>query len=453
MELTKLRACARVGRGGAVDHLQEAADFLLFRRILFPTAFVVSLSVAMPATIAQTPASPSTEAAWRAELDTINAEIRVTAERQREIEDEIAAVDRDRAELNATLIDTNRHVQELETQTGEAEQRMAGLMAEEGRLRNSLVERRGVLAQVLAVLQRMGRTPPPAIVVQPGDALAAVRSAILLGAVVPELRGEAEALAADLDGLVALRAEQEAERDRLRASALALAEESQRLEFLVAERQRILAEANDTLAAEAARAAGLAAQAGTLEELIAALNNRPEPAAAPEAAGQGPMAMFPPEAGFPVPINDADRIDAAIPFRSARGRLPRPVSGTLVASYGADDGFGGRNEGISVRTRAGARISSPADGWVEFAGSYRSYGNLLIINVGDGYFITISGMERIDVQLGQFVLAGEPIAAMPLATVAAAGQAALGTTDPVLYLEFRRDGQSIDPGPWWADPY
>jgi septal ring factor EnvC (AmiA/AmiB activator) len=395
---------------------------------------------------------PDPNATLRAELEAIAAEIRLTEERQRELATEMAAIDRDRADLNNALIGTNQRVQALEAEIAAAEARLAGLIGDETRLRVSLAERHDVLAQVLAILQRMGRATPPAILVQPGDALAAVRSAILLGGVVPELRAEAEALATDIEDLVALRAEQETERDRLVTNGRNLAEEEQRLALLIAERQQSLNLAADALAAEEARAAELAARAGNLEELIGVVA-----AAAP--AERGPeMAYADPgrpagEAGPPVILGEADRIMPARPFSTIRGRLPRPATGELVTAFGADDGFGGRTQGIAVATRPSARISSPADGWVEFAAPYRSYGNILIIDVGGGYRILLSGMERIDVQVGQFVLAGEPVAAMAATQIAAGDAAILGTEGPVLYVEFRRDGAAIDPGPWWAEPY
>ncbi|MCC6736779.1 MAG: peptidoglycan DD-metalloendopeptidase family protein [Bauldia sp.] len=416
----------------------------LLRSALAATLLASALGI--PAR-AQAPAETPGEAQWRAELQAITAEIAVTAERQRELAAEIAALDQDRAGIADALVETNRRVQDLETRIDEAEQRMAVLLADEDRLRQSLAARRDVLAEVLAVLQRMGRAPPPAIVVQPGDALAAVRSAILLGAVVPELRGEAEALVADIERLVALRAEQAAERDRLVAAATDLADEGERLGLLVAERQRSLNQTGETLAAEQARAGTLAAQAQTLGELIAAVAAANRPAAGTE------LAFAPIEPGPPVILDPADRIEPSVAFQTLRGRLPRTASGELVTAFGAEDGFGGIAQGMTIATRAGARVAAPADGWIEFAGPYRSYGNLLIINAGDGYLILLSGMERIDVQYGQFVLAGEPVAAMNAVQVAGAAGAAMGAARPLLYVEFSKDGESIDPGPWWADPY
>lgn len=408
-------------------------------------AVLLCLALASGAAVAQD--SGGQQADWQADLNAVLQQIEVTQERRDELQQEVDNLDQDRAALNQDLIETNQRIQDLEGQLDAIEQRLAELAAEEGGVRAQLGERRDVLAEVLAALQRMGQAPPPAIIIEPEDALAAVRGAILLGAVVPEIRGEAEALLADIEQLVALREEQEAERQRIVDAATALADEQERLQLLIAERQQTLDQTNETLQAEQDRLGTLAAMADTLEDLIANFD-----AGTPAAAN---VAAAPPviEPGPPEFLGDADRIAPALAFRAAQHLLPRPANGELVTAFGADDGLGGRAVGISVATRPGARVSSPADGWIEFAGPYRSYGNLLILNVGDGYRIVMSGMDSIDVQRGQFVLAGEPIGAMRSTRVAAAGDVALGTDRPVLYVEFRKDGESIDPTPWWADPY
>jgi septal ring factor EnvC (AmiA/AmiB activator) len=120
-----------------------------------------------------------------------------------------------------------------------------------------------------------------------------------------------------------------------------------------------------------------------------------------------------------------------------------------VRDYGASDGLGGTEKGISVATRAGAQVTSPCDGWVVYAGPFRSFGQLLILNAGGGYHVLLAGMERISVDLGQFVLTGEPVAVMGGGAPAAA-TAPTGRSKPVLYVEFRKDGTPVDPGPWWA---
>src|SRR5690606_8177076 len=102
----------------------------------------------------------------------------------------------------------------------------------------------------------------------------------------------------------------------------------------------------------------------------------------------------------------------AVPFHLAKARLPLPAQGRRVLAFGDKTQFGGNSKGIVLETRAGAQIVAPCDGWVVYAGEFRSYGQLLIINAGGGYHVLLAGLSHIDVQPGQFVLAAEPIGTM-----------------------------------------
>jgi len=143
-----------------------------------------------------------------------------------------------------------------------------------------------------------------------------------------------------------------------------------------------------------------------------------------------------------------DRLKPALPFEAAKGMLRLPAQGRRVKRFGDADTGGSTLKGISLQTRGEARITAPADGWVVYAGEFRSYGQLLIINAGGGYHVLLAGMSRIDVSLGQFVLAGEPIAVMGNSATPSQGD---DSSRPVLYVEFRKDGRPIDPDPWWAE--
>ncbi len=148
-------------------------------------------------------------------------------------------------------------------------------------------------------------------------------------------------------------------------------------------------------------------------------------------------------------FRDPARLAPKITFADARGVLNLPVSGSITRNYGAPDGLGGQEKGITLTTAPGALVTAPVDGWVAFSGPFRSYRNVLIINVGGGYHVVLIGMDRITVEVGQFVLAGEPLGVMASPT-SKSGQASEGSIKPGLYLEFRKDGVPIDPGPWWA---
>ncbi len=394
----------------------------------------------------------SQRSARQAELDAVTRDITLSAQRRAELTKEIDALDKDRATLNQSLLDAGNQVQKLEAASDRTERRLTTLMSQEDGLRASLGKRRTVLAEVLAALERIGRHPPPAILVQPEDALASVRSAILLGAVVPDLQSAAEKVAGDLRSLVALRQEQERERDRLRADTKALLEGRTRISLLLEQKRAARAASAEALSNEDKRAAALADQATSLRDLIARME-REEPAAATAAAEAEKAAVIAREKTGDRPaksLGKVDRLAPSVAFVDAKGLLPMPVSGRIIRSFGDNDGLGGRAQGISIATRPGGLVSSPTDGWVVYAGPFRSYGQLLILNAGDGYHVLLAGMGRTDVQLGQFVLAGEPVAVMAEQKIASIGAANVGATQPVLYIEFRKDGNSIDPAPWWA---
>jgi septal ring factor EnvC (AmiA/AmiB activator) len=273
---------------------------------------------------------------------------------------------------------------------------------------------------------------------------------MLLGAVVPELRGRAEQLTSDLGELVTLRKTIAAERDRLAVDRDKLKDDQIRLAALVDERQRKQSAIEKDMAAEGTRAIALSKQADSLQGLIAKMEQDLKSAAkaAAVASLQGAPAApnGKPNLGA---LKDPARLSPAVAFASAKGLFAYPVNGTRIRDFGGSDGSGGVEKGISLATRAGAQVTTPCDGWVVYAGPFRSYGQLLILNAGGGYHVLIAGMERISVNIGQFVLTGEPVATMGT-TSQVASILATTASRPVLYVEFRKDGTPIDPGPWWA---
>lgn len=392
------------------------------------------------------------------QLRDLRGDLGATDARRRALEAEVEASRRDRGKLKQSLIDTTRRIETTSAKADETQNRLDTLTGAEDAIRRSLDARRAVLGEVLAALQRMGRAAPPAILVRPDDLLAAVHASILLGALLPDMRAEAEALAGDLRQLSRVRDSIAAERDTLKRDLEALEGERTRLSLLTAARQKAEGETEDALARQKRRAEDLARQASTLEALIArtesedgearrggdAEERRRKQAALEAEAQQARIAAS--------PFKDAARLAPSIPFAEARGKLPPPVSGPVVRAFGVPDGFGATEKGLSIGARPGAPVASPADGWIVFAGPYRSYGQLVIVNAGGGFNIVLAGMERSSVAVGQFVLAGEPVGIMGAGAARAAAAIAIGAAQPILYVEFRKDGSAIDPSPWWAQP-
>ena len=404
------------------------------------------------ASAAQAAATPSPDAIKQheQELEAARAQQKSAAQLQEKLKSDIAAIGQDRSKLNTQLIDIAAGVRSVETRIGDAEARLHALDGSEAQMRNSLASRQSEIVEVLAALQRAGRRTPPALLVRPEDALQSLHTAMLLGSVVPALRGRAEKLVGDLGELVAVRKGIAAERDLLTTDRTKLNDDQTRLASLVDERQRQQNAAEKDMAVEGARALELSRQVGSLQDLIAKLEKDLKSAAKAAATAnlQGAPAAINGKPNLGAFKNPA-RSSPAIAFASAKGLFALPVNGVKIRGFGGSDGVGGVERGISLVTRTGAQVTTPCDGWVVYAGPFRSYGQLLILNAGGGYHVLIAGMERISVNIGQFVLTGEPVATMGT-TSQVASIVAANASQPVLYIEFRKDGTPIDPGPWWA---
>ena len=425
---------------------------------VWPSTCHSQAPAATPATAAPTPSATPTPSAndikQRAqELEAARAKQKDAAALQEKLKAEIAAIGQDRSKLNQELIDIAAKVRGVESRIGDAESRLGELDAREQAIRGSLDSRRSEIVEVLAALQRAGRRAPPALLVSPEDALQSLRTAIMLGAVVPEMRARSVKLVTDLSELVTLRRTIAAERDQLATDRDGLKVDQTRLASLIEERQKQQSAAEQNMQAEAARALELSRKVDDLQSLIAKMEQDLQSAAKAAAAAKEATEKAAAAAASGKPnlaaLKDPGRLSPAIAFASAKGMLALPVNGTRIRDFGGPNGVGGTEKGISLETRPGAQVTTPCDGWVVYAGPFRSYGQLLILNAGGGYHVLIAGMERISVNIGQFVLTGEPIATMGT-TSRIASILATSVSRPVLYVEFRKDGTPIDPGPWWA---
>jgi septal ring factor EnvC (AmiA/AmiB activator) len=374
---------------------------------------------------------------------------RDAVEAEGKLKAEIAAIGQDRNKLNRQLIDVAARVRGVEGRIVETENRLRTLDARETTIRSSLDARRAETTEVLAALQRAGRRAPPALMVRPEDALQSLRTAMLLGAVIPEMRERAERLIGDLGNLVSIRKETAEQKDRLIADRDSLTTDQRRMAALIDERQRNQSDAEKDMEAERRRAAELSKQADNLRDLIAKMEQDLKSAAKAAAAAKLADTVKAPAGKNIAALKDPGRLSPAIAFASAKGLLPMPVNGPRIRGFGSSDGTGGVERGISVAARAGAQVTTPCDGWVVYSGPFRSYGQLLILNAGGGYHVLLAGMERISVNIGQFVLTGEPVGTMGTTSQVASILAA-APSQPVLYIEFRKDNAPIDPGPWWA---
>jgi septal ring factor EnvC (AmiA/AmiB activator) len=317
--------------------------------------------------------------------------------------------------LQGQLLEATRQLQALERDAERQETRLVDLRRREQAARANLVTDREALEDVLAALVRMERQKPPPLAVRPADAVEAVRAASLLGAITPPLQARAQRVAAELDRVRALRAQLLDQNVAFRQAEAALLAQARTIETLARDRAELERRLRADAADEQARVRQLADRAATLRELIERLV-RPDRA--------GPRLPAPP--GLPGR------------FAQAQGAIAQPTAGAIVRRFNAGGPDDARTRGVTFQARRGGAVVAPFDGRIEFAGEFRSYGRVLILNVGGGYHIVLAGLDTVFGVVGQEVLAGEPIGVM----------SAGGQTAPELYMEVRREGRPVDPGPW-----
>lgn len=403
-----------------------------------------------------TPAQTSIEAKraqTAKELQDLTGQISLSSDRVAVLDKEITGLKKDQTTITAALIQSAKTEKKLsEDITGFAD-KLTGLREREDGVKLSLQQRRGALAEVLAALQRMGLNPPPALLVRPDDALASVRSAVLLGAVVPEMREQTEVLIADLKELTRIKTSISEEQVRLTEALSGQAEEKKRLDLLLAEKRKLQTTSEETRQAEQQRAEDLARRASSLRELIASIEKdmREVEKAANDASSREQQKLAASQKRAEEFASNQSRLVAQVNFASLRGRLAMPAAGRLVRRFGDDDGLGGVLQGDTLETGAGATITAPTDAVVLYAGAFRSYGQLLILDAGNGYHVVLAGMTRINVSQNQFVLAGEPVGVMNEQLIASSAPVPMGNGAQMLYIEFRKDTKPVNSAPWWAD--
>jgi septal ring factor EnvC (AmiA/AmiB activator) len=336
-------------------------------------------------------------------------------------------------------------VQAREAMLTTLEAQLQSLAADEAQKQAMIARDHAHETELLAALARLALNPPEVLALGPLAPEDAVRTGILLGSTVPRLQAEAQALSLQLSDLHRLRQAIERKKFAAQQERLALDKDRLRLDGLVRRKATIREQALQGAEDTKQRLDQLSTQATDLHELIQKLD---ADRASSDSGTQAQIAAIPrPDATVkpetvtaPTPVKPGAIKPGTIrPFDKARGAMVYPASGTLALRYGEIDEFGVSSKGLTLITRAGAVVVAPYDGRVEFAGPFKGYGQILIIQHGDGYHSLLAGLDRIDGAAGDWLVAGEPVGAM-------------GSSDPKprLYLELRHNGQPINPLPWLA---
>ena len=404
--------------------------------MLFRFALPAGLTLALVSAVAMA----ADEGDPSAKLGLINQQIDKSASRSKALRDELQSLRLEEENISSRLIDLAANIQGREAMISAGERRLVALAERQVMLRAHLAEKRVALTELLAGLQRLERNRPPPLATRPDDAVSAIRGAMLFGAVVPAVNRETAALTRTLAELETLKARRLAEQEEVRRHLAKLDMAHKEMADLQKRKASLIEQTGQDLVVEQRRAKQLAGKARSVKQLMRAIaeeRKRKTQEAAELAARQA---------------EEQSRREflSGRKFTKVRGKVDFPAQGHLVRRFGEKDSAGNASKGIYIATRSDGQVTAPVNGKIEFAGEFRSYGKLLILDVGEGYHVLLAGLEQLDAQTGQYIKAGEPIGRMGNASARRTliGQA-MEQDKPILYVEFRSKGRAVDSSSWW----
>ena len=421
---------------------------------------IVAMGLLVPASAVADPSSNPTipdQTLKRLEHDLSSGQ-----DRQNQLNRESTSLKANLEALRARLIEASDAAARQQATLNQLETTLSGLEADERQQTAAITTHRREISRLIGALYRLSLTPPEALIVRPEAPTDTVRAALLLRHALPALHNRTESLAHALDRLQDLRRRLKARRDEAEATRIALSARLTEVGKMVTEREALAREAESERQRNTQKMAALAAQATDLRQLLeqieadhraearrsasveaplveplptatTPLTRPPEsrrlPAESSSPAGYGPsMGPYPTSPAPPLPTPAPD------PYGVTEG-LRLPAAGRVTLTYGAVDSFGATSRGIHIVSEPGTPVVAPLGGTIKFAGRFRDYGQILIVEHSNGYHSLIAGLGRIDTVVGRLVAAGEPVGMV--------ADPADGVPD--LYFELRRNGQPINP--------
>lgn len=351
-------------------------------------------------------------------LDELKGRIASEESRAADMKKKMAGAESELENARKDLVTLGNDLQKSEETLSTIDERTKTLKAEQAELTAKLESDYGSMADLILALERIRRMPTETLIIRPGAPLETAQSAILLRSILPAINSRTEQLNTDLARLTVIGETLEADKIKALAEAEILKTRRKEMQALIAKREKLYKQTKSSYQEQAESIARMAAEAKSLEQLVARIDVEPE----------APHPSKPKKAAY-------------------KGTLPggawrTPVSGTVRVHYGQKDEIGAVSEGMKISTRPGALVTAPVAGVVRFAGPFRNYGNMVIIEHAKGFHSLISGFARIDTDVGRNISAGEPIGTMP---------GSGGERATTLYYELRHNGKPVDPSAKFPD--
>ncbi|HRK97181.1 MAG TPA: peptidoglycan DD-metalloendopeptidase family protein [Alphaproteobacteria bacterium] len=387
---------------------------IFFRRALIYGCISVSLSLSGMDAHSETPPLPPKK---NAPIESLEKLIEEQKAEQKQLEKKANSLEKDMKGLKKDLIYIAGKVQTHESNLFALEQRLSQLKKDKSNITNHLAKEKKSIADLVLALERIRRIPPETLIARPDAPLETAQAATILGSILPELDRRSKKLRLDLDELEVIENELEVKQQKLKETTEKLKTDQANLDQLMGQREKSLHKTKSDVESKTVEITQLSKSAKDLGDLIAKVEQRNR--ALEKRTG-----------------NNSSKKNTDVRISKAEikslGSLRLPVSGFIKTKYGELDDIGATSKGMTIEARPGAVVVAPVAGIVRYAGPFKKYGSIILLEHKGKFHSLVAGLGKIDTFVGQSVDAGEPLGRLPDYT----GR---------LYYELRFRGDPVNP--------
>lgn len=386
---------------------------------LFISALVVSMVLNQQVSLAKTAPRPGSREAL---LESLNRDIKRERTETRQHQQNIKEDEKSLKELRKTLVKVSKNIQNAERDIIKIQALRDDLQKKHDSLASDLEVEKASLASMVMALQRLKRVPPETVLIKPGSPLQTAQTSLVLRSTLPAIKKKTSDLNALLNEYQATETALEEQHKQAKTLKDELEIQNKQLSALLNERQKKYTRNKILLASHVRKVNNLAKKAKTLKELVSNI----------KIASQNED------------IKNSARKALISPGKiPGHGAVQLPISGIIRTGYNELDTMGARSKGLYIEAHDGSLVVAPMGGQVKFAGAFKNFGNLVILEHRSGYHSLIGGLKKVTVNVGQLIVSGEPLGIL--------GGKSTSSQRSSLYFELRRGGNAINPSVKFSD--
>lgn len=405
----------------------------------FYLIFFVSIAMLLCNSSNAAPMGKKAVSVSAADVAKAEAEAKKASQEKIRLEQQAKKIKDELNSVNQKMIVAAKKIQNGEDEVRQKQEELEKLQEHLNQSEIKFSSEHGMLLETLAALQSLALRPSEAILAQPLSPVEVMRSSLLLRGSVHSLKERAEIIRQSIEDISNQKEEIAKRLQDLEKENKQLAQQQADMKKMSKQKSEMYSQISSQSKEAQQKAAALANQAGSLRDLLDKLEKQKslqqkQLAEKQRLARERAADKVRADKGI-TPSSDVGSVN----FAKAKGKLSRPARGPILTQFHQEMSKGVVSNGIDIKTASNAQVIAPYDGTVIFAGPFKNFANLLIIDHGDGYTSLLSGLEETDAKVGQTLLAGEPVGNMP------------SGNNAKLHMEIRQNNRPLNPADWMTN--